>query len=455
MELVRKSSAWAEAKKMSKTIINKKGEKISNPERVKAFQAAKQAYGFTDYQLQTYAKLVAHRSVWMRLKLDSQCIQKLATRAFEAVDKILFGKARKVRFKNNHSFRSMEGKQITTGIRVERNSQMFVWGKLQCPIMVNWLDPCEKHGWDSSWKYARIIRRELNGKRRWFVQIICKGIPYHGRANTQFKDDKGSIDLNISNIAYVGTAAAGLKPFANKVPTFEKEIKAIQRQQDRSRRINNPDNYNPNDIVFKGKKKGRPVVRQGQIKRGKKLEWNCSKNYQRLGKTRRELERRKTAYTKSQNRALANEVLRETGIHQNLENVSVKGWQKRYGKAISSKSPGFFQSELIRKAEGAGGSVNRYSTQKTATSQTHLDGERVKKKLSERVHRDRTGIVMQRDLFSAFLGLFVNQEGNLSVEEARNSYPRLEPVLKAAWAEYHQRSSAKANTFSQIILSDL
>jgi len=44
-------------------------------------------------------------------------------------------------------------------------------------------------------------------------------------------------------------------------------------------------------------------------------------------------------------------------IHLITENVSVKGWQKRYGKAISAKSPGFVQSELIRKAEKAGGSV--------------------------------------------------------------------------------------------------
>jgi len=136
--------------------------------------------------------------------------------------------------------------------------------------------------------------------------------------------------------------------------------------------------------------------------------------------------------------------LRNGGKHVNLENVSVKGWQKRYGKAISAKSPGFFQSELIRKAASAGGDVNKYSTQKTACSQTHLDGNRVKKTLSERVHHDNTGVVMQRDLFSAYLGLYVNQEGYLSVEDARQGYPGSEPILSAAWTEFQQRSSSKA-----------
>lgn len=196
--------------------------------------------------------------------------------------------------------------------------------------------------------------------------------------------------------------------------------------------------------MSKGKKKGRVVKRKGQIKRGKKLEWKNSNNYKRTGQKRRELERRKTAYTKSQNRALVNEILRNGGKQVNLENVSVKSWQKRYGKAISAKSPGFFQSELCRKAESAGGKVHKYSTQKTACSQTHLNGERVKKKLSERVHHDRTGVVMQRDLFSAYLGLYVNQEGYLSVEDARKGYSGSEPTLKAAWMEFQQRSSDQA-----------
>jgi putative transposase len=114
------------------------------------------------------------------------------------------------------------------------------------------------------------------------------------------------------------------------------------------------------------------------------------------------------------------------------ENVSVKGWQKRYGKAISAKSPGFFQSELKRKAESAGGSFTKFSTRKTALSQTHLTGERVEKSLSERVHFDQTGIVMQRDLFSAYLARYVDDD-ELTLQNAQIEYLRLEPVLLAAW----------------------
>lgn len=124
-----------------------------------------------------------------------------------------------------------------------------------------------------------------------------------------------------------------------------------------------------------------------------------------------------------------------------LENVSVKGWQKRYGKAISAKSPGFVQSELARKAENAGGSFIKFSTQKTALSQTHLDGSRVKKSLSERVHHDATGITMHRDLFSAYLARYINEENTLSLQDAACQYSGMEPTLLEAWERFKQSAN--------------
>ena len=177
MELVRNSEAWAEAKKLPRRIKNALGEPINNPERAKAFEAAKKQYRFTDFDLQAYGSLVAKNSVWIDAKLDAQSIQKIGTRVFKAVNKILLGKAKKVRFKNNRSFSSMEGKQITTGIRVDRKTETFVWRNIKCRLIIDRLDPCEKHGWEQEWKYARIVRRELNGKTRWWGQIICEGIP--------------------------------------------------------------------------------------------------------------------------------------------------------------------------------------------------------------------------------------------------------------------------------------
>lgn len=199
----------------------------------------------------------------------------------------------------------------------------------------------------------------------------------------------------------------------------------------RSQRANNPENFEPN---FKARKGRKIVVKKGKVKKGK-AQWKKSKNYLKAAAKKRELERRKAAYAKNQNRRIVNEILRH-GKNIKTENVSVKGWQKRYGKAISAKSPGFVQSELCRKAEKAGGTVIKFSTQKTALSQTHLDGTRIKKSLSQRVHMDRfTGDGMHRDLFSAFLARFVNQD-ELSLQDAVEQYPRSKPILFRAWRHY-------------------
>ncbi|WP_414584911.1 hypothetical protein [Scytonema sp. PCC 10023] len=219
-------------------------------------------------------------------------------------------------------------------------------------------------------------------------------------------------------------------PFAENVPTFQREIAALQRQMQRSGRANNPDNFEPN---FKARKGRKTVVKKGKVKKGK-AQWKKSKNYLKASAKKRELERRKTAYAKNQNRRIVNEILRH-GKDIKTENVSVKGWQKRYGKALGAKSPGFVQSELVRKAENAGGSVIKFPTQTTALSQTHLDGTRIKKSLSQRVHQDVTGIPEHhRDLFSAFLSRSVNQN-QLVLQDAQNEYLGLEPIL----LEAHQR----------------
>ncbi len=156
--------------------------------------------------------------------------------------------------------------------------------------------------------------------------------------------------------------------------------------------------------------------------------------------TEEEEEEEEEDEAKSQNRKIVNEILRH-GKNLKTENVSVKGWQKRYGKAIGAKSPSFVMSELRRKAESAGGVFQKFSTNKTALSQTHLDGTRIKKSLSQRVHYDVTGIVPhQRDLWSSFLSRYVNQD-ELSLHDAQLEYQRLESVLLEAWQQYRQLAS--------------
>lgn len=417
MKLVKSSDAYDKAKKLHK-----------GKARTAAFSEARNTYRYSEYELHSFATFTSNKSKWIAKNIDSNTQQKLATRAFNTSEKVLLGRAKKVRFKVPSRFRSVEGKTNKQGIRFKDNQ--LVWGKLKITPIINWLNPVIKHGLDSRIKYVRILWRELKGKRRWYVQLINQGLPYQKPQN-YVSDGLVGLDLNVSNIAFVGDTKAGLLPFAENVPSYQKEIRRLQRKMERSRRKNNESNYYPDFEATRGRK---TVTKKGKAIKGRRS-WKNSETYVLTRLTKSNLERKKSAYAKSQNRKIVNEILRH-GKQIKTENVSVKGWQKRYGKAISAKSPGFVQAELKRKAESADGSFQKFSTRKTALSQTHLDGERIKKSLSQRMHKDNSGLKMHRDLFSAFLARYVNDEDNLLLQSAQQEWTRLESVLKSAWQEF-------------------
>jgi len=306
MDLVRNSDLFKEAKKLPKG-------KIRND----AFDAARKAYRYSDYDIQAYATVVAQGAGWIADKLDSNTQQTLAKRAFKASERVMLGRAKKVRFRVPNRFNSMEGKSNKQGIRWVENQ--LVWGKLKLNAIIDPENNVIAHGLNSRIKYVRLIKKEIRGTRRWYAQLICEGVPYKKSKNFTTAGIVG-LDLNVSNVAYVADAKSGLLPFAQKVPTFEREINAAQRQMQRSQRVANPDNYEPD---FKGRKGRKTVTKKGKVKKGKR-KWNKSKNYLKVAAKKRELERRKAAYSKSQNRKLVNDILRN-GNQIKTENVSVKG----------------------------------------------------------------------------------------------------------------------------------
>ena len=90
---------------------------------------------------------------------------------------------------------------------------------------------------------------------------------------------------------------------------------------------------------------------------------------------------------------------------------------------------------LSRKADHVGGGVNRFSTRTTKLSQAcHNCGKYKKKSLKVRWHD--CGIFAQRDLYPAFLAIFVEQDENgrdiLNAERAKSVWSEYEAILQAA-----------------------
>ena len=164
---------------------------------------------------------------------------------------------------------------------------------------------------------------------------------------------------------------------------------------DRQRRANNPANYDE----------------RGRVKRGKQR-WKVSKRQRKVQARRREVYRKLAATRKRSHGQLAHRVL-GMGSAFHLEHLSYRAWQKTYGKSVQRCAPGMFVERLSRLAAFAGGTVVSINAARARLSQT-CHCSRVKKKArSQRWHVCPCGTSAQRDLFSAYLARFVHPETSL------------------------------------------
>jgi hypothetical protein len=412
LKLVRNSAAYSSAK-----TTPKKDKKL----RSERFKLARTAYRYSEYDFHSFAAKIAKASKWISEKIDANTVQTIATRAFKASERMMVGNAKKVRFKGKGRYRSVEGKTNKQGIRFK--DECLVWGKLKVGILIDKNDPVILHALNSPIKFCRIIRRTIKGRQRWYIQLICEGSPYIKLKNKMGEGVVG-VDLNVSAAGIVSDNQASLSEFCSELQKRDQEIKKLQRQNARQLRANNPQNYEPN---FKARRGNKTITKKGKVKKGSN-KWNKSKRYLKTQARKAEIQRRQQEHRKSLHGKLVNEVIRQ-GNHFKMEKVSVKAWQKNWGKQIGYKSPGEFQSRLVRKAEGAGGQVNKFSCQKTKLSQTCVCGRVQKKSLSQRIHECECGIKVKRDVLSAFLARSVTDD-HLIMSSVLSDWGRLETMLR-------------------------
>ena len=349
-------------------------------------------------------------------RLDSLTIQKIATRAFRAAQEYHFGKKGKPRFKGKGWFDSVEGKTNTSGLRWQAETQTVVWLGLTLPAIIKPDDKVIAHGLTCKVKFVRIVRRKLNRQVRFYAQLVCEGYPDQKEKNTLGQGVTG-IDIGPSTLATVTDASATLEHFGEELEPIQPVIRKLQRKLDRQRRASDPQNYN----------------QDGTIKKGKK-EWHFSKRYVYTREQLAELYRKQAAYRKSLHGCRVNRILTLGNVIK-LEKLSYRAFQKMYGKSVGFRGPGTFVALLRRKAANAGAEVDEFSTQTTRLSQVCLCGTIAKKPLSLRWHVCDCGVgPIQRDIFSAWLARFV-VNNKLDAGQAQAAWPGADSFLRAASSE--------------------
>lgn len=114
--------------------------------RTAAFGTARQSVAFTDAALQRYAVRLRQRA--FQAHLDVHVAQKLASRAFKAVDAWLLGQRGRPRFKGRRQMDAVEGKSNHAGIRWRGGA--VEWKGLVLPAIMDLRDPVVAHALGSS-----------------------------------------------------------------------------------------------------------------------------------------------------------------------------------------------------------------------------------------------------------------------------------------------------------------
>jgi putative transposase len=414
LSLMKQSKLWQKACKAKKN-------------RTELFRKALKIHGFSDYSLQKFTILTKNKCC-IGKHLDTHVCQKISTRAYLAVDKYLKKIRGKPRFKRRGWISSLEGKDNKAGIRF-KDGKVY-WRGLKIPVILDKKDPylIESNALNSKVKFCRIIRKNIKGKHRYFVQLILEGKPLIKDKNIS-KNEVVGLDIGPSTIAFFSSEKAGLKAFCEELEPFSKNIGSIQRKMDRSRKILNPQNYE----------------KDGRIKKGK-LTWVKSNRYKKKQKTLSGFFRKLKEYRKRLHGKLANNICK-LGNHIKTEKIFYKEWQKTFGKSIGRRSPATFLNILRRKVENTGGQLEEFSTKTTCLSQVcHKCKTKKKKKLSQRWH-ECCGFRSQRDLYTAFLSYHV-KNNVLDINQAKLAWPSAQSLLEQAISRLNQVANGKSRLAS-------
>lgn len=367
---------------------------------------------------------------------------------WRGVEKCLYGNGRTLHFSKYGDFPCIRAKQINRGIpmSVKNDELKFKLGKLVFRIQVkdrfqtdevnavlDYLaqpeiidDKAVKILQDeacciSTYRpcYATLVPKFIRGKYRVYLHLVIEGKAkpkYDSSGNPRHKYGRGVVgaDIGTQTVAYTSDTEEGLKNLSergNSIQKSERLERLYYRAMDRSRRAMNPENYNADGTIKKGKKK-----------------WTYSRHYKKLKAKHAELCRinatnRQLAINEDVNhlRSLGDTFVTEPKNAARLmkrakeTTVNNKGRinrKKRFGKSIKNRCPGGFQAAVENKFKTSGGTYIEVPNHYRASQYDHTADDYIKKKLSDRMYKLTDGTLVQRDWYSSFLLYCYNYRTN-------------------------------------------
>ena len=400
--LMRESKLYQQARK---TVNKKIKQELFNKVEIK--------YGFREYDISKFAtklKINEYRNLKGHIK-DS-----LVKRAFEAVNKMRFGNAKKVNYIRFGEMYSIEGADNLSGIKYRNGN--IIYNKLIMPVVIENNDFYAQKAIQDRIKYCRFLKKNIKGKDNYYVQLILEGIPPKkvnketGEVNIYITKGDVGIDIGTRTIAYCSNTEVKLLELAPEVENIDKQKRILQRKMDRSRRANNKNKYNDN----------------GTYKKENRDKWVKSKHYIAIQTELKCLQQKQANIRKQSHNKLANYILKLGGKFY-VEKMNYSGLQKkakkttknkkgkynskkRFGKSLANKAPAMLIEIINSKLKYFCTEIKKINTYTVKASQyNHIEDIYIKKELSERwnvFNVNGKEIKIQRDLYSSFLIMNVN-----------------------------------------------
>lgn len=364
-------------------------------------------FKLNEYSFHEDVRLMQHH---YKDNIDSFTAQKIATNLWKAYEKLLYGDGKVIHYKKFDSLCSLEGKSNKTGIKFK--DDMIIWNGLKIPVKIDYNNPYECQAMQNEICYCRITRKFVRNKYRYYLQLVLKGNPPSkidketGELKRRIGVGNVGLDIGTQTIAISSNTDVKLLELADRVQNIENDKRKIQRYLDRSKRANNPDNFNEDGTV---KKQG-----------NKKVVWIKSNRYTKAQNMLKELHRKQADIRKLQHEILSNyiislgdkiyvETMNFKGLQRRAKNTTINentgkiNKKKRFGKSLANKAPAMLIDIINRKLHYFDKYLIKINTREVKASQyNHINGKCNKKQLSERWN-DFDGIKVQRDLYSAFL----------------------------------------------------
>lgn len=413
-------------KKYRNLISSLSNDKKKDKDIWKQINEMRKQYGMSEYSFHEDVKKMQKH---FKDNIDSFTAQKIATTLWKSYDKLFFGNGDKIHYKKYDSLNSLEGKSNNTGIRFK--DDYLIWNGLNIPVLIDYDNYYEYQAMQCDISYCRMLRKFIHNKNHYYIQIVFKGNP-PVKVNTNTGEIKHTIgygdvglDIGTSTVAISSESDVKILELADKVQNIENQKRLLLRKMDRSKRATNLNNFNEDGTI---KKQG-----------NKKVTWNKSNHYIKYQNQLKELYRKQADIRKYQHECLANYII-SLGNKVYVEKMNFAGLQKRakntekndkgkfkrkkrFGKSLANKAPSMLLTIIDRKLRYYGEKLIEINTYKAKASQfNHFDGTYNKKSLSQRWN-DFDGIKIQRDIYSAFLIMNINNDlESFNIDKCNNRF---------------------------------